>query len=147
MLTATLLMLTACRLAPFVPVSFGLDRHASDMCRRVLSPTYGRQHLKELWSDNSCSECVQVAITSRGRRADAFVQFLKPVLDRDNLTVVTRAQTKRIVMEQRDSTPTAVAVEVQSILVRSKCILLTSDAFAQYHFHLSAEKGSAFCCG
>ena len=71
---------------------------------------------------------VQVSITARGRRADGYRQFLKPVMDRDNLTVVTRAQTKRIVMEQRNGTPTAVAVEVQGVLVRNAQIAwLISD--------------------
>jgi choline dehydrogenase-like flavoprotein len=61
---------------------------------------------------------MQVSITSRGRRADGYRQFLMPVLNRDNLTVVTRAQTKRVVMENRGGKPTAVAVEVQGVLVR-----------------------------
>jgi hypothetical protein len=45
--------------------------------------------------------------------------MLKPVLDRENLTVVTRAQTKRVLFEQRDGKPCVVGVEVQSVEVIS----------------------------
>lgn len=38
----------------------------------------------------------QVSITDKGRRCDAFHQFLKPVMDRKNLTVLTRAQTSKV---------------------------------------------------
>lgn len=60
---------------------------------------------------------VQVAITRMGRRADAYRQFLEPVLSRDNLTVVINAQTKRIAMDTTKSKPRAVGVEIQSIQV------------------------------
>ena len=62
---------------------------------------------------------MQVSITKRGRRADGYRQYLKPALDRDNLTVVTRAQTSKVFTEQRGGTPVAVGVEVQSVLVRN----------------------------
>lgn len=61
---------------------------------------------------------VQVAITSRGRRADSYRQFLQPVLSRPNLTVATRAQVSKVAFETRDGTPTAVGVNIQSINVR-----------------------------
>ena len=38
----------------------------------------------------------QVSITARGRRADAYRQFLAPVEGRNNLTVVTSAQTTKV---------------------------------------------------
>ena len=60
----------------------------------------------------------QVSITARGRRADAHRSFIKPIEGRENLTVVTRAQTKRILFEQRGGMPTAVGVEVHSVRVR-----------------------------
>ena len=61
----------------------------------------------------------QVAITKRGRRADSYRQFLKPVLGRDNLEVVIRSQASKIAFETRNGSPTAVGVEIQGILVRS----------------------------
>ena len=71
-------------------------------------------------SSDRAAAALQVAITSRGRRADAHRQFLKPVLDRDNLTVVYRAQTKRVLMEkQGGGKPRAVGVEIQSVKARS----------------------------
>lgn len=60
----------------------------------------------------------QMAVTSRGRRADSFRNFLKPALGRDNLDVIIRTQVSKIVFETRDGKPTAVGVECQGILVR-----------------------------
>jgi choline dehydrogenase-like flavoprotein len=65
----------------------------------------------------------QVAITARGRRADAYRQFLAPVLGRPNLTVVTRAQATKVHFEERGGEKVAVAVDVQSIQVRLRPIL------------------------
>lgn len=61
----------------------------------------------------------QVSITARGRRADGFRQFLRPVLGRDNLTVATRAQVSRVAFETRDGQPTATGVELQAVQVRA----------------------------
>jgi choline dehydrogenase-like flavoprotein len=63
---------------------------------------------------------LQVSITSKGRRADSYRQFLEPVLDRDNLTVVYHAQTKRVVIDNKGGKPRAVGVEIQSIQVRHR---------------------------
>lgn len=65
----------------------------------------------------------QMAVTSRGRRADSYRNFLKPALGRDNLEVVIRTQVSKIVFETRNGTPTAVGVDVQGILVRSPALL------------------------
>jgi choline dehydrogenase-like flavoprotein len=59
----------------------------------------------------------QVAITARGRRADAYRQFLTPVLGRKNLEVVIRTQVSKIEFETRGGTPTAVGVQMQGVLV------------------------------
>ena len=83
----------------------------------------------------------QVAITGRGRRADSYRQFLKPVLGRENLEVVIRTQVSKIAFETRNGTPTAVGVDVQSILVRCyglqcPCALRSCACFSREHGNL-----------
>jgi len=63
------------------------------------SETYGLQRNSDFndWSQSQEGfGDFQVAITPRGRRADAYRQFLKPAEGRPNLTVVSRAQTTKV---------------------------------------------------
>jgi choline dehydrogenase len=57
----------------------------------------------------------QVSITDKGRRCDAYHQFLKPVMGRSNLTVLTRAQTSKINIEKASGVARATGVEVQRV--------------------------------
>ena len=80
---------------------------------------------------------VQVSITARGRRADGHRQYLKPALGRDNLTVVTRAQTKRVLFEQRGGKPCAVGVEVHSVRVRVPHEVASAASGGRLQLHIS----------
>ncbi|MEL7428322.1 MAG: GMC oxidoreductase, partial [Bacteroidota bacterium] len=66
----------------------------------------------------------------KGQRQSTAIAFLKPVLDRPNLTVITHAQVQQIILEQDKATGVQVNVkqQVQTIKARKE-VIVSAGAF------------------
>ncbi|MEL6831987.1 MAG: GMC family oxidoreductase N-terminal domain-containing protein [Bacteroidota bacterium] len=66
----------------------------------------------------------------KGQRQSTATAFLKPVLDRPNLTVITRAQVQQIILEQDKATGVQVNVKQQLQTIKArKEVIVSAGAF------------------